>query len=422
MRRYPKANLLLFLSFLFLLMALGALYVTDTKEMKIFYFLMQSCFIGAFADWFAVEALFRNRLHLPGFRPVILANRERIIRTLRGAVNDTLLPHESIRQGIERISLFSLLQAWGKEGNKEVADQWASFVVNSLSELVERHEDAITRKIQGEGERLLSRGGHQVERLLLSGKYNEKLLYFIVEEAKQKILSDEIHHRLSTYLEEMGDGADRGFFGQIFYSLAKTDVLNIINYDDMATAVQDGMWKKLDEWQDETSPFHQVILCEWNELLHRFLETEEVKGAVVHFLTACYEAAPTEEKIRDTLHGFVTAWGPHTEGADMLARWMKIWWNEVVRNNDIQEKVDHAGRLFLRALWQAGEGDLYKGISNHLETLSAEGLTEFIESRVHRELEGIRINGALVGAVTGVLLYRFIEYFYIPIALYLISS
>lgn len=421
MRRYLKANLLFFLSFLSLLVALGGLYVIDTKEMKIFYFLAQSCFIGAFADWFAVEALFRNRLHLPGFRPVILANRERIIRTLRGAVNDTLLPHESIQQGIERISLFSFLQAWRKEGNKEVADRWAIFAVESLAELVKQKEDDIIRKIQAEGEGILSRGGHQVELLLLSGKYNEKLLYFIVEEAKQKILSYEMHHRLSTYLEEMGDGADRGLFGRIFYSLAKTDVLNIINYDDMATAVQDGIWKKLDEWQDETAPFHQVILWEWNELLHRFLETEEVKGAVVYFLTACYEAAPVEEKIRDTLHGFVVAWGPHTEGARILAEWMKTWWDEVVRNKDIQEKIDNAGRLFFRSLWQAGGDDLYKGISHRLENLSAEELTEFIESRVHRELEGIRINGALVGAATGVLLYGFIEYFYIPVALYLIS-
>ena len=44
-----------------------------------------------------------------------------------------------------------------------------------------------------------------------------------------------------------------------------------------------------------------------------------------------------------------------------------------------------------------------------------EELNEFIESKVHRELEGIRINGAIVGLVAGLLFYGFLVWLWIPL-------
>ena len=41
-------------------------------------------------------------------------------------------------------------------------------------------------------------------------------------------------------------------------------------------------------------------------------------------------------------------------------------------------------------------------------------LNEFIEAKVHKELEGIRINGAVVGLAAGAALYGLIEYLYLP--------
>ena len=49
-----------------------------------------------------------------------------------------------------------------------------------------------------------------------------------------------------------------------------------------------------------------------------------------------------------------------------------------------------------------------------LKSLSSEELNEFIESKVHTDLEGIRINGAITGLAAGGLFYFLLEYAYIP--------
>ena len=49
-----------------------------------------------------------------------------------------------------------------------------------------------------------------------------------------------------------------------------------------------------------------------------------------------------------------------------------------------------------------------------LKSLSSEELNEFIESKVHTDVEGIRINGAITGLAAGGLFYFLLEYAYIP--------
>ena len=76
MKRYKTANRIFLASAILLGIAMGVRYFYRDALAGLFYFLAQSCLIGCFADWFAVEALFRNRLHLPLFKPLIPANRE----------------------------------------------------------------------------------------------------------------------------------------------------------------------------------------------------------------------------------------------------------------------------------------------------------------------------------------------------------
>ena len=74
MKRYKTANRIFLASAILFGIAIGVHCFCENPLTGLFYFLAQSCFIGCFADWFAVEALFRNRLHLPLFKPLIPAN------------------------------------------------------------------------------------------------------------------------------------------------------------------------------------------------------------------------------------------------------------------------------------------------------------------------------------------------------------
>ena len=120
MKRYRMANLI-FTGAFFLFCFAAVLYVCRKNEgTALFYFLAQSCFIGCVADWFAVEAIFRNSLHLPRFRPLIPKNKERIVRQIHETVNKNLIKSEMFAAMIQKFSLTAFLENEYRSGNGTV--------------------------------------------------------------------------------------------------------------------------------------------------------------------------------------------------------------------------------------------------------------------------------------------------------------
>lgn len=425
MKRYRVANYILFFSFIVLLMAVAGLYAAPSKGMKLFYFFAQSCFIGSFADWFAVESLFRNRLHLPFFRPVVEVNRKKIMETFRHTVKDTLLPQDKMLSWVKEISLLSLFRQWYASSclsDEKKKQMIAGKIKEIIGTFVATHEEEIVQEITEKGRQLAIYGAGEVKALVFHGNYQEKIFHIILEEGKKKILSYQVYDALVNRLERMGEEQDRGICGRLLYWLAKTDWLNVINYDDMATAIQDVAWKRLDAWDDEDTPFHQVVLAEWNQLVQDFLHEEDVQKALGHFLMNVYESCPTEEKARAIVSRWKETLKEDATWDYRICAWIHSWQKKIENDEILENRIDEVGRHFIHSVWHTVSGEMYAGIYRRMETLSAEELNEFIESRVHKELEGIRINGAVVGAAAGLCLYGAIEYFYIPIVLHLITN
>lgn len=138
MKRYRTANLICFLSLLFLLVSLwlkmgsswqGADW-TDSV-----YFMAQSCCIGCAADWIAVEALFRKHSFFP-IKPLIPANRARIIQKVV-EMNQSFLSPKNLLAKISHLSLTELCLPWLTSHRESIsqtlATKGATYAVEFLS-------------------------------------------------------------------------------------------------------------------------------------------------------------------------------------------------------------------------------------------------------------------------------------------------
>lgn len=110
MKRYKTANRIFLASAILFVIAIGVHCFCENPLTGLFYFLAQSCLIGCFADWFAVEALFRNRLHLPLFKPLIPANREAVLRRLQETVEGKLVGKETFTDLLKNFSLIQFIE------------------------------------------------------------------------------------------------------------------------------------------------------------------------------------------------------------------------------------------------------------------------------------------------------------------------
>ena len=81
--------------------------------------------------------------------------------------------------------------------------------------------------------------------------------------------------------------------------------------------------------------------------------------------------------------------------------------------------MDWGAKNLLMEILRFERNHISEAIVRILENYRIEELNEFIESKVHKELEGIRINGAVVGLAAGAVLYIFIQFIYLPAVTFL---
>ena len=90
------------------------------------------------------------------------------------------------------------------------------------------------------------------------------------------------------------------------------------------------------------------------------------------------------------------------EAADFLVD-AKI--DEFKRNADFQKRFDAMIKDFVENLLEEYRGQIPNMIRERLDKFSDDELTEFVESHVADDLQMIRINGSVCGAIVGMFLY-----------------
>ena len=78
---------------------------------------------------------------------------------------------------------------------------------------------------------------------------------------------------------------------------------------------------------------------------------------------------------------------------------------QFAQSEELQQRYDRLIKKMIAERLQEHHPLLRQLIQQRLDEFSNEELTEFVESRIADDLQMIRINGSLVGAVVGMLLY-----------------
>lgn len=418
MKRYRTANLIFLAAALLWGIATAATcYFFENTWASLFYFIAQSCFIGCLADWFAVEALFRNRLHLPRFKPLIPANRDAIIQRLQETVEGKLVGKETFTDLLKDFSLVSFIEKEAEDSIKDIETDLARNGGEILLGFLTDHKEDISFWIKQGVDGAKGNLGAYIREKALAGNYREQLLDKLLEEAQRAVKSDRMKKKIRDRLEKMGDNQNRSVWGSLVYSIAKLS--NTVNYDDMAEAFLSALSERIELWRVDIHPFRKMLLNEWNDTVEAFLETEEAENALADFAEELYKSLPIEEKTEDIYNNFYEKWaaGDHFEGrlVPKLRSILHKGFQKVAKNEKLRADIDESARALGGHILEEEHSRISSITADILKKFRDHDLNEFIESKVHKELEGIRINGAIVGFAAGAALYGFVEYLYLPL-------
>ena len=365
----------------------------------------EASMVGGLADWFAVTALFRHPLGIPiPHTAIIPANKDRVGRTLGRFVQHNFLTREVIESRLRSLHVGERLAAWiaEPENARTIARQAAAGLAAGAEVL--RDED-----VQAMIDRTLEDRIRKTRIAPIAGK----LLSVVTEDNRHQELLNEAIVLVARTVEQNRDlirekverespwwvptAVDRKIYQKIVSSIENTLVEIRDNPDHPLRARFDTALRNfIDDLQHSPQTDARA-----EELKMELLDAEAVrkfsaslwvdtKAALLRFAENPDQTSREGGTIERALTGF---------GRAVLADPALVQ-----KLNDVITDV----AVHLVSRYQDDIGGL---ITHTVQNWDPDVTTRRIELAIGRDLQFIRINGTLVGALAGLLIYTISRFF-----------
>lgn len=363
----------------------------------------QAGFIGGFADWFAVTALFRHPMGIPIPHTAILPmQQKRLGQGLGRFITQYVFTKEELTQTLNKIDFPSILaQYLSKPANIEIC---SNIILKSVPNMLDRFEDGRASNVIG---RIFSRlmSGESLSplmvralRTMVDNEHHQEVVSFLLEIIKKNLKEKE--QDLKDIIQDRVREQGGRFLGWMIGGSIASKVLVAVSKEmdridpqdsELRHGVAEWMKKEIDKF--ETNPErgekisealkvfvdHESVQ-EWREdiwqkirlMIEEDLENNEgwlknlINDTLTYLATQLRDDPVVREKVIKTIQSAALRSLPHTQ------EWLIRYTEKVV------------------AGWDSN------------------ALVARLETRVGKDLQYIRINGSVVGFLVGVILYLFL--------------
>ncbi|GIP23927.1 DUF445 domain-containing protein [Paenibacillus sp. J22TS3] len=365
--------------------------------------------VGGLADWFAVTALFRHPLGIPIPHTALLPkNREKLTGAVISMIETELLRKESIGEKIRSIRIAELGLAKVREGVE--AGSYNKAISAVLANVIQHMPVAeISRVLSQEIRQLADRLDEKwiihrlMEEVTVRG-YDEKLLDLVLERAQDWAARIETRDMLGRIGIEQIQQLKMGGLMQF----AVNAFIGYLSEDKLGDMIQNFILGHIINYKDPDNPNRAKLLAllhaELREAVDRPGFLEEVRGAKHRLL----DQWVSEDKIEGYIQGMLNRAGQFVMSNEFHTKWLNPFLLKLLGNLEgSPERIQQGEEWIQRQIIGFIEKHYSKIgalVRENLDKLSNEELVTFIEGKVGRDLQWIRINGAICGFLVGVVL------------------
>jgi uncharacterized membrane-anchored protein YjiN (DUF445 family) len=368
--------------------------------------------VGGLADWFAVTALFRHPLGIPIPHTALLPkNRDRMIRGLISMLENDWLTKESIRGKIKQVNFSNMLMNFAykelhsstfKKGIASILKQVISNVeIEKVAPIIEKEIKANLNKV--DVTTILQPVIHQT----LSKKVDERTLDYLLNETGKWMAKEETKVKIGTMAKQVLDNIE----ADGFMKFAINSFVNLLNEEKIGSILQSFFLSRISMMQRSDNEFRELILTRIREELESIQDREELIA-----------------ELNQWKNSFINDWNPSVQITDMLKQLQNKLLLMIEDEAFIEQHVISFIKNFLDRLnsdpvkvenienWVQNQvvqlidqnhskiGELVK---ENLEKLDNETLINMMENNVGKDLQWIRVNGAICGFIIGLVLTIF---------------
>jgi uncharacterized membrane-anchored protein YjiN (DUF445 family) len=353
--------------------------------------------VGALADWFAVTALFRRPLGLPIPHTAIIPNKKDVLgNSLGDFVGTNFLSEQVVRERLRRVGVASRLGGWLSERDnaERVTSELATVVRGAVTVLRDEDvqavmEHAVVSRIVGTpwGPPL----GKLLDRVISDGAHH-KLVDLMCDQAYEWVQANHsqvlgvVSGRSPTWAPKFVDAlvADK-VYGEVlsFAWSVKTDV----NHP-MRLALDKFLTEFAGDMQTDPRVMERA-----EQVKHQMLEHPDVQ-------TLIGSAWATAKKML-----LDAAEDPSSELRTRVRAGLMSLGGRMVNDEELRTKADSWVEGAAAYVVLNYRDEITTLITDTVQRWDADDTARKIELQVGRDLQFIRINGTVVGALAGLIIY-----------------
>ncbi|MDD6697648.1 MAG: DUF445 domain-containing protein [Veillonellaceae bacterium] len=428
---WNKADKTLLAAFAAFLMALAThLYCPGNRVAEGFLFCAEAALVGGIADWFAVTALFRKPLGFPYHTAILPRRRAAFVKASVTMVQKEFFSRRKIFRHLERLHLLPMLLSWlrAPETKERLTHQMLHYMRDFLlRQDAQAQAEAIAAQVREVVEDIEPEAFFAgIGRWLQESGRDHAALARLAAQLRPRIEADEtrtaIFHMLEAYEKERAGGT----LGLFMAGLA--EALGLVDLEEAAAIIQRQLLAMADELGKEGSPLQEKVLellyeqaavlnsdAEFHLMMHKLkdsiegeLPIEDVALSAIEHLREHFAADqaravdPLEEHL-PMLHS-------------RLAEILEAEYDRAIALMETDEELRHTVGHFLYDLIarSALHAQTLVGVivESVLGRLTDEQLNHLVYDKVEPDLLWIRMNGSIVGAGIGLVMYLLLLVFH----------
>ncbi|OJD41393.1 DUF445 domain-containing protein [Bacillus sp. L27] len=365
--------------------------------------------VGGLADWFAVTALFRHPMGIPIPHTALLPkNRKRVTKGLINTLENEWLTKESITNKVKEMQLAQMvLQIAEREMQSDAVKKGIVTIAEKAIVSIDTEKLAVI--IEKELKTYLHTMNTSnilqvlVDQLVVQ-EYDEKTLDYILVKVKDWTAQDEARYQLGS----LGMKAMENIKVDGFLQFTLKSFMNIVDEDKVGGILQKFIISNINSLQDADNSTRQLILAKIRQEIINVKENEALLQELENWKEKWIANWNTTDKIKEMLEQVqqkAVVFVNNEEFADKyVIPFLQTQMNQIKDDEVTVQKIEDWLQKQVVKLVENNHSKIGKLVQENLDKLDDKTLIEMIENNVGKDLQWIRVNGAVCGFMIGLVL------------------
>ncbi|WP_050183059.1 DUF445 domain-containing protein [Domibacillus robiginosus] len=365
--------------------------------------------VGGLADWFAVTALFRHPMGLPIPHTALLPkNRKKIVSALVNTLENDWLSKESIQHKLQNVRVMEkVMPVIRKEVSTEPVKREIntlliqiihSIDVTKIAPLIEKELKKALRSIDTERVIEMAVEG------LIRYQYDEKALDYLLDRIEQWLNKNETSRQLGRTALRAIEGLELDGFMQF----ALKSFQQMLNEEKLGSLLQNLLRNALMNVKRSEDMNRQALLLKVKEEMRGITERKEWMDVIETRKKAAIDDWELSGKIEEILTSIQQRTSAFVESGECMESYILPFINRAIES--VQNDTDKMNRMEAWIQHQIGmlveenHSKIGKLVEENLNKLDNETLVNMMENHIGKDLQWIRVNGAVCGFFIGLVL------------------